>query len=122
MSKDTQAGKWYGPWAAYLHALMEERRLNPSDFAVLVGDQQNNIWNYLHGVIRPPIKKLDMWARRMQLDENEHKKFIHLGKLGHTDPEIVKEIEDLKRSRDALRATFRSYLVALGHDPAKYGL
>lgn len=104
MATDSTHGKWYGAWSAYLAALLEERKLNPSDFAVLVGDRQNNVWQYLRGVIRPPLAKLELWARRLKLDEAEKAKFIRLGRLGHAPKEVRDEIERLRGALGNARA------------------
>lgn len=104
MATDNTHGKWYGTWSAYLAALLEERKLNPSDFAVLVGDRQNNVWQYLKGVIRPPLAKLELWSRRLKLDEAERTRFIRLGRLGHAPKEVREEIDRLRNALAASRA------------------
>lgn len=104
MTHGSERGKWYGAWCAYLTALLEERRLNPTDFATLVGDQQNNVWRYQRGFVKAPLKKLETWATRLRLDEAERSKFIRLGRLSHASKEIRDEIELLRQDNAALRA------------------
>lgn len=122
MSTNVRRGKWYSPWCSYLAAMLEERRLNPSDFALLVDDTQTNIWQYLRGIIRPPLAKVEAWSRKLRLDDDERIKFIRLAKLGHAHPDIIAELDELRRSRDKLVDGFRSFLLSQGHDPRKHGL
>ena len=119
MTTDGQRGKWYGPWCSFLAALLDERKLNPSDFAALVGDRQNNVWQYLNGVIRPPLKKLDHWSRRLKLDDSERSKFIRLARLAHAPQELRDEIDALRNSQAATMAELaavRKVLQDLGVD------
>ena len=120
MKTDTTRGKWYGPWCSKFASLLEERRLNPSDFALLAGDRQNNVWQYLRGVIRPPLQKLDIYAKKLKLDDRERAKFIKLGRLAHAPQEIREEMELLRNTQEELRAellTMKDHLRQLGVDP-----
>lgn len=108
MSTDAKRGKWYGAWCAYFTALLEERGLNPSSFAVLVDDLQNNIWNYEHGVSRPKLEKLDRWSRKLKLDEAEHAKFIRLARWAHLRPELRQEMEEMRRRIEELERRLRA--------------
>lgn len=118
MSKPSTQGKWYGPWCSYFVALLEERRLNPTDFALLIGDRQNNVWQYMRGIIRPPLKKLEMWARRLKLDDKERTKFIRLARMAHAPADLRIEMEELRSTNLANRAE----LAALHKLLAEHGL
>jgi transcriptional regulator with XRE-family HTH domain len=124
MPTEAQRGKWYGPWCSFLVSLLDERKLNPSDFAALVGDRQNNVWQYLRGIIRPPLKKLDLWARRLKLDDAERAKFIRMARLAHAPQEIRDEIESLRNAQAATAAQLaatRKVLQDLGVDVSGLG-
>lgn len=108
MSKDAEHGKWYTAWCAYFQSLLDERKLNPSDFATLVGNKQNNIWRYLNGHVRPPLKSLALWGRRLHLDEAEQEKFMRLGRLAYASQEIRDELNELRKDRASARAELES--------------
>lgn len=104
MSTDAEHGKWYTAWCAYFQSLLEERKLNPSDFAALVGNRQNNIWRYLNGDVRPPLKSLAMWSQRLHLDDSERENLIRLGKLAYAPPEVREELALMRKQYSIARA------------------
>lgn len=104
MSKEADHGKWYTAWCAYFQSLLDEREMNPSDFAALVGNRQNNIWRYLNGHVRPPLKSLALWSRRLHLDDAERERFMRLGKLAYASQEIRDELNELRKERASARA------------------
>ncbi len=90
-------GKWYSAWCPFFVSLYEERRLKPTDFARMVGETPNNISQYQHGVIKPPLEKLTIWADRLNLSKEERAKFFRLAHLAHTPQAVTEEIESLRR-------------------------
>jgi|ERR1043165_6240681 transcriptional regulator with XRE-family HTH domain len=120
MSTDGDKGKWHGPWCTFFASLLDERKLNPTEFAMLVNDRQNNVWQYLNGVIRPPLKKLENYAKRLKLDDAERAKFIRLGRIAHAPQEVRDELAALRSDNQTLRSeldTMRDHLRQLGVDP-----
>lgn len=120
MSTDEGKGKWHGPWCTYFASLLDERKLNPTDFSLLVNDLQNNIWQYLNGLIRPPLNKIDLFAKKLKLDEAERAKFIRLARLAHSPDAVQDELGSLRADNAALRAqlhTICNHLRQLGIDP-----
>lgn len=103
MSTEAKRGKWYSPWCTYFQSLLDERHLNPSDFAAISGNRQNNIWRYLNGDVRPPRKDLSLWCHRLHLDESERAKFIRLGELAWAPAEVRAEISHLRDTIATLR-------------------
>lgn len=89
-------GKWYSAWCPYFVSLFEERRLKPSQFADLVDETRNNISQYQHGLIKPPLEKLNFWADRLKLTEEERSKFFRLAHLAHTPDDVSEEMEKLR--------------------------
>lgn len=120
MSTDgKRKGKWAGPWSEYFSSLLTERKLNDYDFAKLADDAQPTIWQYINGDIRPPLNKLEHFARKLHLDSSEKTKFIRLARLAHSPPEIQKEMLDMRRERDdavAELAAIRQILADNGVD------
>lgn len=104
MSTDADQGKWYSAWCAYFQSLLDERELNPSDFAALVGTRQSNIWRYLNGKVRPPLKSLAPWSQRLHLDAHEKEKFIRMGKLAWASQEVREELSQLRKDLAVARA------------------
>jgi transcriptional regulator with XRE-family HTH domain len=101
MSTDAKRkGKWHSPWAVYFSSLLSERKLNDYDFAKLTDDAQPTIWQYINGDIRPPLKKLELFAHKLRLDPAEKAKFIRMGRLAHALPEVQAELARLQRERD----------------------
>jgi transcriptional regulator with XRE-family HTH domain len=122
--RESVKGKWHGPWCAYFAALLEERKLTPSEFALLVNDRQNNVWQYLNGVIRPPLQKLALFARKLKLNDSERVKFIRLGRLAHSPEEVQRELAELRAENLSLRSeldTIRNHLSKLGVDLSGIG-
>lgn len=97
MSTDADRGKWYSAWCAYFQSLLDEREMNPSAFAALVGTRQSNIWRYLNGKVRPPLRSLAPWSQRLHLNDHEKAKFIRLGKLSYASPEVREELSQLRK-------------------------
>lgn len=113
MQKGQTHGKWHGPWCTYFQALLDERGLNPSDFAALSGEPQHNVWRYLNGIIRPPVKKLPAWSRKLDLDDAEAEKFRRLAVIAHASPELRAEVDELRHNLAAQRTQNKAIIQLL---------
>ncbi len=122
MSTEAKRGRYYGAWCSYLRALMEENMLRPAQFAETLREKRNNLTQYMSGQVRPPVKKLEPWARALNLTESERAKFIRLGLLEWAPKEVREEMETLRRRAMNAEATIRLLALKCGEDPSRYGL
>lgn len=89
--------KYYGPWSAFFQYCLERSRLSQNSLAEITGDPQQSINNYLIGRTRPPLDRIEAYAKALQLEGSEFANFLLLAHQAHTPELVLKRLEDLER-------------------------
>jgi transcriptional regulator with XRE-family HTH domain len=97
MLPSMRRGKWYSAWCPLMESLLQERELNVVKFAEKVGEPHNNISQYLSGVVRPPLDKIEEWARVLELEDGRKQWFIRLAYIAHTHKYVNAEMELIRQ-------------------------
>ena len=85
----TRHGAYHSPWCDYTLACMQRAEVSNSDMARHLACPVGTVQAYMTGKVRPPLRLMHPWSRRLKLTIEETVKLQRLAFFSHTEPEVV---------------------------------
>ena len=94
-------------FADFLGQAIKAAELNQSTFAARVGHPRAFINQILKGTRSPPLDRLNIWAKSLNLrEEGEVKRFIDLAAIAHIPVEVRPRFETWYEEHQQLKADY----------------
>ena len=87
--RSTRYGAYHSPWCEYTLACMQRVELSNSDIARHLEIPVATVQAYMTGKVRPPLRLMHAWSRRLKLSIEETVIFQRHAFFAHTEPEVV---------------------------------